>query len=236
MPRTILIIDDEPDLVAALAWNLEREGYAVRKAYDGRQALEQAQLEPVPDLVLLDLMLPDMSGVEVCRRLRASAATRALPVLMLTARTEEHDRVVGFEAGADDYVCKPFSVQELLLRVSAILRRTASTEAATASDRHQFGCLDLDEGAHRAFVAGGEVHLTALEFRLLVTLLTRRGRAQSRDRLLADVWGEDVHVTRRTVDTHVKRLREKLGAAGGYIQTVRGVGYRFRAEVPEETA
>jgi two-component system phosphate regulon response regulator PhoB len=234
MPPTILIVEDEPDLVATLAWNLQREGYAVRKAYDGRQALEQAGLEPLPDLVLLDLMLPDMSGVEVCRRLRAVQRTRALPVLMLTARTEEHDRVVGFEAGADDYVCKPFSVRELLLRVAAILRRSANSEATTAPERHHFGCLDLDESAHRAFVSGAEVHLTALEFRLLVTLLTRRGRTQSRDRLLADVWGEEIHVTRRTVDTHVKRLREKLGPAGVYIQTVRGVGYRFQAEAPVE--
>jgi two-component system phosphate regulon response regulator PhoB len=176
-------------------------------------------------------MLPDLSGVEVCRRLRADPRTAAVPVLMLTARTEEHDRVVGFEAGADDYVCKPFSVRELLLRVQAILRRSAAGGGPPAAPdtRHRIGKLEVDEGAHRVRVEGTEVHLTALEFRLLLTLLLRRGRVQGRDGLLSEVWGDDVHVTPRTVDTHVKRLREKLGAAGDYLQTVRGIGYRFDA-------
>jgi two-component system phosphate regulon response regulator PhoB len=234
MPETLLIVDDEPDLVATLAWNLQREGYLVRKAFEGRQALALAAQEPLPGLVLLDLMLPDMSGVEVCRRLRADPRTSAVPVLMLTARAEEHDRVVGFEAGADDYVCKPFSVRELLLRVQAILRRSASgaRPGAAASTSQRFGVLEVDEDAHRVRVEGIEVHLTAIEFRLLLTLLQRRGRVQTRGGLLSEVWGDDVHVTQRTVDTHVKRLREKLGAAGEYVQTVRGVGYRFQAEEP----
>ncbi|MFH1462915.1 MAG: response regulator [Pseudomonadota bacterium] len=234
MAETILIVDDEPDLVATLAWNLQREGYLVRKAFDGRQALAAAGQDPLPALVLLDLMLPDLSGVEVCRRLRADPRTTALPVLMLTARAEEHDRVVGFEAGADDYVCKPFSVRELLLRVQAILRRKAPSTPPVADPAGplRFGILELDEAAHRVWVEGVEARLTALEFRLLLTLLRRRGRVQTRDGLLGEAWGDDVHVTRRTVDTHVKRLREKLGAAGGYVETVRGVGYRFLAEEP----
>jgi len=226
----ILIVDDEPDLVATVDYNLRREGYTTRTAASGRDALAAAAQAPLPDLIVLDLMLPDMPGTEVCRRLRSADATRGLPILMLTAKGDEIDRVVGFEVGADDYVTKPFSVRELLLRIGAILRR-AQQEQGDASTV-QFGRLTLDHDAHRVWVDGDEAALTALEFRLLGTFLSRRGRVQSREILLSDVWGMSPDVTTRTVDTHVKRLREKLGPAGAYIETLRGVGYRFR-DMPE---
>lgn len=230
MAAHILIVDDEPDLAATLAFNLESQGYAVAIAGTGTAALEQAH-QRRPDLVLLDVMLPDLSGLEVCRRLRHDATLATVPVLMLTARGEEIDRVLGLEVGADDYLVKPFSVRELLLRVQAILRRsvapvTTATDGAVGVTK--FGVLVVDAGAHRALVDGVEAPLTALEFRLLTTLLERRGRVQTRERLLDDVWGITADVTTRTVDTHVKRLREKLGAASEYIETLRGVGYRFR--------
>lgn len=227
----ILIVDDEPDLVATVDYNLRREGYATRTATTGREALAAAVQSPLPDLIVLDLMLPDMPGTEVCRRLRSGDATRAVPILMLTAKGDEIDRVVGFEVGADDYVTKPFSVRELLLRIGAILRRSQHEQADASTV--QFGRLSLDHDAHRVWVDGEEAALTALEFRLLGTFLSRRGRVQSRETLLSDVWGMSPEVTTRTVDTHVKRLREKLGPAGAYIETLRGVGYRFR-DVPDD--
>lgn len=235
-PR-ILIVDDERDLLRTLAYNLEREGFQVATAESGKAALELAS--DVPDLIILDLMLPDISGFEVCRRLRQSDKTRGIPVVMLTAKGEEIDRVVGFEVGADDYVVKPFSVRELLLRIKAVLRRTqleAEAEAAplTVEDRVRFGRLEVDVPAHRVWVDGEEIRLTALEFRLLGTFLARRGRVQTREVLLADVWGIEAEVTTRTVDTHVKRLREKLGAAGDYIETLRGVGYRMKPRADAE--
>ncbi|EDM75869.1 two component transcriptional regulator, winged helix family protein [Plesiocystis pacifica SIR-1] len=226
MPTTILIVEDEQDLLDTLEFNLQREGYATRRAASGRAGLEAAALEPAPDLVLLDLMLPDISGTEVCRQLRAAERTRSVPVVMLTARGEEVDRVVGFEVGADDYVTKPFSVRELMLRVRAILRRAGTK--AEAPSRLQHGDLEVDVAGHRVWVGGNEIRLTALEFRLLATLLSRAGRVQTRDTLLSDVWGMHAGLTTRTVDTHVTRLRKKLGDAGSYIETLRGVGYRFR--------
>ena len=229
MSALILIVEDEPDLVSMLEYNLEKEGYQTRSALDGARGLELATKEPIPDLVLLDLMLPDISGTEVCRKLREQVATRDVPIVMVTAKGEEVDRVVGFELGADDYVVKPYSVRELMLRVRAVLKRGRST-AVDADARTVLGCLAVDTEAHRVWVNDEDIVLTALEFKLLVTLLDRRGRVQSRDRLLDDVWGYQVAITTRTVDTHVKRLREKLGAAGQYIETVRGVGYRMRDE------
>lgn len=226
MTATILIVEDEEDLVETLEYALQKEGYQTRSASTGARAVEQVRREPIPDLVLLDLMLPDISGTEVCRRIRATDRTRHVPVIMLTAKGEEIDRVVGFEVGADDYVAKPFSVRELLLRVRAILRRAQTVEPERSEV--VFGGLRVDRPGHRVWVGAEEVGLTALEFRLLTTLLTRRGRVQTRDRLLSDVWGYEADVTTRTVDTHVKRLREKLGDAGAYVETVRGVGYRFR--------
>jgi two-component system phosphate regulon response regulator PhoB len=233
MAALILIVDDEADLVATLDYNLQREGYETRTAENGSQALAAAQRSPRPDLILLDIMLPDLSGNEVCRRLRTSEQTRDIPIIMLTAKGEEIDRVVGFEVGADDYVIKPFSVRELMLRVSAVLRRIKPEIPSEAIET--FGRLRIDRDAHRVWLDTTEIVLTALEFKLLSTFLNRKGRVQSRDTLLADVWGIESDITTRTVDTHVKRLREKLGDAGSYIETLRGVGYRFR-DSPESVA
>ena len=229
MSGLILVIEDEQDLVSMLEYNLEKEGYQTRSALEGKQGLSLALQEPVPDLVLLDLMLPDISGVEVCRQLRMSERTRHIPILMVTAKGEEVDRVVGFEMGADDYVVKPYSVRELMLRVRAVLRRRSEPEEES-SLKASFGVLTVDSEAHRIWVNDQEILLTALEFKLLVTFMERKGRVQSRERLLDDVWGYEVAITTRTVDTHVKRLREKLGEAGGYIETVRGVGYRMKEQ------
>lgn len=228
----ILIVEDEADLLETLEYRLVKEGYETRSAASGQQALLAARAQPLPDLVLLDLMLPDIRGTEVCRQLRQDELTREIPVIMCTAMADEIDRVVGFEVGADDYVTKPYSVRELLLRVRAILRRAQPSKEEAPPERaaeegFSFGCLQVDIAAHRVWVEGQEVHLTALEFRLLTTFHERRGRVQSRERLLSDVWGYQADVTTRTVDTHVKRLREKLQTAGEYIETVRGVGYRF---------
>lgn len=226
MSGHILLVDDEVDLVSTLEYNLEKAGYDTRSVYSGGDAIAALGQGPLPQLVILDLMLPDLSGTEVCRQLRASARTRHVPVLMLTAKGEEIDRVVGFEVGADDYMVKPFSVRELMLRIAAILRRVKPE--ADGDEPLEFGVLRVDRGGHRVWVGDEEITLTALEFKLLTTFLTRKGRVQTRDTLLSDVWGIDAEVTTRTVDTHVKRLREKLSAAGSYIETIRGVGYRFR--------
>ncbi len=234
MSSLILIVEDERDLLNTLDYSLQKEGYRTRCADNGGDAIKLAREQPVPDLVLLDLMLPDISGTEVCRALKSSQSTRKVPVLMLTAKGEEIDRVVGFEVGADDYVVKPYSVRELMLRIRAILRRTH--EGGDASAMIDFGRLRVDPSAHRAWIDDGEVSLTALEFKLLTTLLQRRGRVQTREVLLTDVWGFSADVTTRTVDTHVKRLRQKIGEAGRYVETLRGVGYRFRAEPLEDTA
>jgi two-component system phosphate regulon response regulator PhoB len=226
----ILVIEDEPDIQQILEYNLREKGHKVFLAGKGEEGLRLAR-EKRPDLVLLDLMLPDMPGTEICKILKSDPATRNAQVVMLTAKGEEIDRVVGFELGADDYVVKPFSVRELLLRVQAILRRSQS-EAEVAAGI-QFGTLRVDREAHRVWANEAELELTALEFKLLVTLYDRKNRVQTRAALLSDVWGIDADITTRTVDTHVKRLREKLGDAGTYIETVRGVGYRF-ADNPEE--
>src|SRR3984885_6441526 len=232
MPSHILVVEDERDLARVLSYNLKQAGFDVVTAPDGETALRAVKEERF-DLVLLDLMLPDMPGPEVCRRLKAGRETSAIPVVMVTAKGEEVDRIVGFELGADDYVVKPFSVRELILRVRAILRRAEGP--AEAEERIKFGRLEIDRGAHRAWVDGEEVAFTALELRLLAMLYDRRGRGLTRDLLLDEVWGSHVDVTARNVDTHVKRVREKMGAAGEYIETVRGVGYRFRAEPTDES-
>lgn len=234
MTARILVVDDEKDLANTLEYNLKREGYETRVALTGRDGIELAKQEPLPDLVLLDIMLPDISGWDVCRELRQVERTRRIPVVMLTAKGEEIDRVVGFEVGADDYVVKPFSVRELLLRIKAILRRAEAPAVPESPDGViAFGVLRVDPEAHRVWVDELEVTLTALEFKLLTTLHSRRGRVQSREQLLDEVWGIQASVTTRTVDTHVKRLRQKLGGAAAYIETLRGVGYRFRPS-PDE--
>ena len=232
MNELILIIEDERDLVATLEYNLEKEGFRTRSAYTGTHGLEIAATEPTPDLVLLDVMLPDMSGTQVCQQIRARERTRGVAVIMMTAKSEEVDRVVGLEIGADDYVTKPFSVRELMLRVKAVLRRRAPPVEATAAPT-TYGRLKVDMEGHRVWIDQEEVVLTALEFRLLTTLIARRGRVQTRDALLLDVWGVQPGLTTRTVDTHVRRLRKKLGEVADYVQTLRGVGYRFTTDLRE---
>jgi two-component system phosphate regulon response regulator PhoB len=225
MGQVVLIVEDEPDLAEIVRYSLEKEGYLTRVAANGQEALVHAQTEPRPDLVLLDLMLPDMSGNEICRTLKGDPEMLRTPIIMVTARDDEIDRIVGFELGADDYVTKPFSVRELLLRVRAVLRRSAREPEASHTCLVA-GAVSVDLEAHRVWTGDVELQLTPLEFKLLVTFLQRRGRVQTRDRLLEDVWGYNVDVTTRTVDTHVKRLRVKLGDAGSVIETVRGIGYR----------
>jgi len=225
----ILVIEDEPALLKVLDYNLRQAGHEVFLAPRGEEGLRLAR-ERHPDVILLDMMLPDVQGTEVCRTLQQSQETRDMPIMIVSARGDEVDRVVGFELGAVDYVVKPFSVRELLLRVQAILRRAK----AKTSERHmiEFGLLRIDEEAHRVWVSGEEIELTLLEFKLLLSLYENKERVQTRSALLDGVWGMDVNITTRTVDTHVKRLRDKLGAAGDYVQTVRGIGYRF-ADTPE---
>ena len=222
----VLIVEDETDLVRTLEYNFRQSGFEVHATTLGREALRIAAAKQ-PDLVLLDLMLPDVQGVEVCRLLKTDPKTRNTPVIILTARGEEVDRVVGFEIGADDYVTKPFSVRELVLRARAVLRR--GEPSGRPADVVKLGDVTIDSEAHRVHVEGREVLLTALEFRLLRTLVQRRDRVQTRETLLNDVWGLNLNVETRTIDTHIKRLREKLGKAGALIETVRGVGYRFGA-------
>ncbi len=228
----ILVVEDERDIADVLDYNLTKAGYDVIAAACGHDGLKLARSRK-PDLVLLDLMLPDISGTEVCRALKDDPNTRTVPVIMVSARGEEIDRVVGFELGVEDYVTKPFSIRELLLRIKAVLRRQGPK--TQASDFLEFGELRIDLGAHRVWVNGVEVELTAIEFKLLITLHERQNRVQSRAALLDHVWGMDTKVTTRTVDAHVKRLRQKLGAARDYVETVRGVGYRF-AEAPASPA
>ncbi|HXN84161.1 MAG TPA: response regulator [Myxococcales bacterium] len=223
MPN-VLIVDDERDLVHVLEFNLRQAGYETTSAYDGEEALAKVR-QKTPDLVILDLMLPDVPGTEVCRQLKSNPRTKAVPVIMLTARGEEVDRVVGFELGADDFVTKPFSVRELVLRIKAVLRRGAPVEEGKL--RESVGPIRVDTEGHRCFVGQSEVELTALEFKLLATFMTRLGRVQTRETLLEDVWQMSSEVQTRTVDTHVKRLREKLGEGRDLIETVRGVGYRM---------
>jgi two-component system, OmpR family, phosphate regulon response regulator PhoB len=231
----ILVVEDEGDIRQILSYNLGQAGHQVLTAENGSAALELARKER-PALVLLDLMLPDTSGLDVCRQLKSDATLKHTPVIMLTARGEEIDRVVGFELGADDYVVKPFSVRELVLRIQAVLRRaqttTGATDAVDAAAELLFGRLRVDRSAHRTWVEGEEIMLTPLEMRLLWTLYQRRGRVQTRATLLDEVWEASPENNTRTVDTHIKRLREKLGAAGVYVETVRGIGYRF-ASTPE---
>ncbi|MGI9591192.1 MAG: response regulator [Myxococcota bacterium] len=224
MADRILVIDDEPDLLELVRVNLDQAGYQVDTALSGRAGLEQLR-RTRPDLLVLDLMLPDVPGTDLCRQLRQDPEFAALPIIMLTAKADEVDRVVGFELGADDYVTKPFSPRELTLRVAAVLRRRATGSAAQGSLEHND--LRLDPERHRCFLGSEEISLTAKEFELLRNLMSRPGRVMTRDLLLQQVWGSDITVTSRTIDTHLKRLREKLGRAGSLIETVRGLGYRF---------
>jgi DNA-binding response OmpR family regulator len=223
--KKILIVEDEADVVEMLARAFNRApGFSVTTAGDGISGLRQAR-ENLPALVILDLMLPKMPGLEVYKILKSDSLTRHIPVLMLTAKAEEVDRIVGLELGADDYVTKPFSPREVVLRAQAILRRGQTPDETQSLVA---GPIVIDGVRHRVTVNGKVVHLTVLEFKLLRTLVQRRGRVQERDRLLSDVWGYESMIDTRTVDTHVRRLREKLGKAGDAIETVRGFGYRLR--------
>ncbi|PYI86610.1 MAG: DNA-binding response regulator [Verrucomicrobia bacterium] len=222
--RNILIIEDESDVADLLTLNLRKAGFRISTAADGASGLQKAR-DDRPDFIVLDLMLPKMSGLEVCRILKSDTATRHIPILMLTAKAEEIDRIVGLEFGADDYVTKPFSPREVVLRIKAILRRA---EGGAEDERLSAGSIVIDPARHEVSVHGKRVNLTSLEFKLLRTLMQRRGRVQARDRLLNDVWGYESVIDTRTVDTHVRRLRKKLGKAADAIESVRGFGYRLR--------
>ena len=221
----ILIIEDEADVVDMLTLNLRKAGgFTITNAGDGAAGLRKAR-EELPALIILDLMLPKMPGLEVCKVLKNDAATKHIPIIMLTAKAEEIDRIVGLEFGADDYVTKPFSPREIVLRIKAIMRR-GSGEAA--EEKMTIGTISVDPARHRVTVGGKVVRLTSVEFKLLAMLMKRRGRVQARDRLLNEVWGYESIIDTRTVDTHVRRLRKKLGKAADAIETVRGFGYRLR--------
>lgn len=220
----ILVVDDEPDALELIRFNLKGAGFEVLMADDGAEAIKRSR-ESVPDLILLDVMLPEMDGLEVCRMLRRDPATRHIPIIMLTAKAAEIDRIVGLELGADDYVTKPFSPRELILRIRNLLKRGKEPEEASSVITAENLVIDIPR--HTVTVAGRPVDLTATEFKLLSTLAQGRGRVQSRDQLLQDVWEYDNVIDTRTVDTHMRRLREKLGDASRHLDTVRGVGYRF---------
>lgn len=224
MGHKVFIVEDEPDLRDTLKYNLENEGFSVEAFSNGEDFLSSVDKNK-PNLVILDLMLPGLSGLDVCRKLRSNDNYDGIGIVMLTAKSEEIDRIVGFELGADDYVTKPFSVRELILRVKVLLKKR--TDDAANEQILEFGPILMNLEAHEVSIDGKIVNLTALEFKLLKHLLKRKGRVQTRDQLLGDVWGYSSEVTTRTVDTHIKRLREKLGEPGDLIQTIRGVGYRF---------
>ena len=226
MKQRILVVDDEPDLLELIRVTLENSGFDVETATQGAEVFAALNQCP-PDLMILDLMLPDVSGIEICRKVRSTQEWADLPIIMVTARSQEFERVIGFEMGADDYVVKPFSPRELVLRVRAVLRRMEAPAEAPHEIRR--GALWLDLEGYRCTVGELPVELTAKEFRLLSALITRPGRVLSRDRLLDEVWGSELNVTARTIDSHMRRLREKLGESGKLIETVRGLGYRLSA-------
>ncbi len=226
MKPKILLVDDEPDALEVLGFKLREGGFIPLFAKDGTRAIAAAKDER-PDLIVLDLMLPEVDGLEVCKILRRDPLTAAIPIIMLTARAAEMDRVLGLELGADDYVTKPFSPRELVIRIKKLLSRAQASDEASA--HLKVGDIDIDVPRHVVMILGQEVTLTATEFKLLEILSRRRGRVQSRERLLQDVWGYENPIDSRTVDTHMRRLREKLGSAARHLETVRGVGYRVNA-------
>ncbi len=227
MKPKILVVDDEPDALEVLGFKLREAGYTPFFATDGMKALAAVRHDR-PDLIVLDLMLPEIDGLEVCKILRRDPATVAIPILMLTAKAAEMDRVIGLELGADDYVTKPYSPRELVLRIRKLLKRTQAADEA--GDLIRVGALEIDVPRHQALIDHKPVTLTATEFNLLTILAKRRGRVQTRERLLQDVWGYETAIDTRTVDTHMRRLREKVGPAADCLETIRGVGYRFKAE------
>ena len=223
----ILLVEDEPDLLQTLAFNFENEGYKVAKALDGKEAIKFLEDDDSISLVVLDLMLPDMSGLDICRRIRAADNLKDILVIMVTAKGEEVDRVVGFEVGADDYVVKPYSVRELLLRVGGMLKRSSKENQSNDKDLVEYEDLKIDNNKHKVYLSDEKISLTSKEFKLLKHLLLKADKVQSRDNLLEKVWGYNNDVTTRTVDTHIKRLRSKIGKYGDKIETIRGEGYLF---------
>ena len=225
--QKILLVEDEPDLLQTLAFNFENEGYKVAKALDGKEAMKFLEDDDSISLVILDLMLPDMSGLDICRHIRAADNLKDILVIMVTAKGEEVDRVVGFEVGADDYVVKPYSVRELLLRVGGMLKRSSKENQSNDKDLVEFEDLKIDNNKHKVYLSDEKISLTSKEFKLLKHLLLKADKVQSRDNLLEKVWGYNNDVTTRTVDTHIKRLRSKIGKYGDKIETIRGEGYLF---------
>jgi len=221
--KRILVVDDEVDVTELLGYHLRHRGFEVRTLNDSRMALETAR-QFQPSLIVLDIMMPDFSGLQVCRLIRADSSLKELPIIFLSAKTEEVDRIDGFESGADDYVCKPFSPKELMLRVSAILKRRVDAKSGKILEVKS---IRMDVEHHQVLVGPDMVDLTATEFRLLKLLLEERGKVQTRDRLLQKVWNYENDIETRTVDTHMRRLREKLGSEASCLETVRGVGYRL---------
>jgi two-component system phosphate regulon response regulator PhoB len=220
----IYIIEDEPDIRETLVYNFQKENFEVNSSGNGIKGLEDIKIKK-PDVLILDLMLPDISGLEICRKIKNDDQLKNISIIMLTAKGDEVDRIVGFELGADDYVTKPFSIRELILRVKVLQKK--QSENIDSDKLLEIGQISMDLDAHSVSIDKKQIILTALEFKLLKHLAQRKGRVQTRDQLLGDVWGYSSEVTTRTVDTHIKRLREKLGSACNYIQTIRGVGYRF---------
>lgn len=223
----ILLVEDEPDLLNTLSFNFESEGYKVAKALNGKEAMKFLEDDDSISLVILDLMLPDMSGLDICRRIRAADNLKDILVIMVTAKGEEVDRVVGFEVGADDYVVKPYSVRELLLRVGGMLKRSSKEKQSNDKDLVEYEDLKIDNDKHKVYLSDEKISLTSKEFKLLKHLLLKADKVQSRDNLLEKVWGYNNDVTTRTVDTHIKRLRSKIGKYGDKIETIRGEGYLF---------
>lgn len=223
--RKILVVDDEPDVTDLVAYHLKAKAFHVETLNDATASISKARSYQ-PDLIILDIMMPHLSGIQVCRILRADPKLAKVPIIFLTAKAEAHDRIEGLESGADDYLSKPFSPKELVLRVESILRRIATT-GEPVSARLRVGDIQLDSDTHRVTVRGESLDLTATEFKLLRLMMERQGRVQTREHLLLNVWNYSTEIETRTVDTHVRRLREKLGPEAGWIETIRGVGYRI---------
>jgi len=224
MPK-VLIVEDERDIVQALEYNLKKEGFETHKAYDGIQGLKLAS-ETIPDLIILDLMLPGINGLELCKKLKKDQKTENIPIIMLTAKSEETDKIVGLEMGADDYITKPFSMRELIARLKAVLKRYGKKEKPY-KPLVKFDDIEIDVEKHAVTVLDKAIELTAKEFSLLLFLVENKEKVFNRERLLDNVWGIESAIETRTVDVHIRRLREKLGKAGKYIRTLRGVGYKF---------
>lgn len=231
-PKKILVVDDEEDVTTLVSYHLRGRGYEVQAINDPNLIMGLARSFQ-PDLVILDIMMPDLSGIQICRMLRADPKLKKVAVLFLSARSEEGDRIQGLEVGADDYICKPFSNRELVLRVQSVMRRLGGGDGEDKGVVLQIGGIVLDVDHHRVTVHGAVLELTATEFKLLRVLMERKGRVQARDHLLLNVWNYETEIETRTVDTHVRRLREKLGSEASLIETVRGVGYRMVDRKPE---